>query len=257
MSVSAQPPAFKDHFSDRSELYAHHRPVYPARLAAFLAARSPGLDTAVDCGCGSGQLTALLAEHFSVAIGVDGSASQIGQARSGAGMRYVVAPAEQTGLSENTADLVVAAQAAHWFDLPRFWREASRIARPGGLIAIVGYGVPRVDGAIDHALDVFHDVTLKPFWSEERWTVARGYRDLVLPFEEEPAPALDMTAEWGLDDFMGYLSTWSGVKAARRAMDDPLAALRGDLSPMWGAGPRTVRWPLFVRLCRKPPASLP
>ena len=60
-------------------------------------------------------------------------------------MTYRVAPAEASGLDDASCDLVVAAQAAHWFDLPRYWAEVARVLKPGGLAALVGYGLLRID----------------------------------------------------------------------------------------------------------------
>ncbi|MBF3045820.1 methyltransferase domain-containing protein, partial [Pseudomonas aeruginosa] len=67
---------FKDHFSTGSANYAAHRPTYPARLVDELAALCPGTRLALDCGCGTGQLTVLLAERFERVVGTDASAAQ-------------------------------------------------------------------------------------------------------------------------------------------------------------------------------------
>ena len=42
-------------------------------------------------------------------------------------------------LLTGSVDLVTVAQALHWFDLPRFYDEVQRVARPGGLIAVWCY----------------------------------------------------------------------------------------------------------------------
>lgn len=68
---------FKDHFSTGSANYAAHRPTYPAQLVDELAALCPGTRLALDCGCGTGQLTVLLAERFERVVGTDASAAQI------------------------------------------------------------------------------------------------------------------------------------------------------------------------------------
>lgn len=44
---------------------------YPARLVDELAALCPGTRLALDCGCGTGQLTVLLAERFERVVGTD------------------------------------------------------------------------------------------------------------------------------------------------------------------------------------------
>ncbi len=48
-------------------------------------------------------------------------------------------------LPDAAADLIVVAQAAHWFDWPAFQTEARRVLRPGGVLAIWSYGNSRSD----------------------------------------------------------------------------------------------------------------
>ena len=55
---------FRDLFSHDSAGYAAHRPTYPSELAEFLARASPARALAWEAGCGSGQLSLLLAERF-------------------------------------------------------------------------------------------------------------------------------------------------------------------------------------------------
>ena len=53
-----------------------------------------------------------------------------------------------------------------------------------------------------------------------RW-VDEGYRTLPFPFNEVAPPPIELTAEWTLREFLGYLDTWSSVgqfTKARRAV---------------------------------------
>src|SRR5690606_5690473 len=91
---------------DRGGLaYARYRPAYPPYLARSLAASSPSRDRAVDVGCGNGQLTAQLADHFDEVIGLDPSPDQIANARPRPGLRYLCAPAEAIPLADHCASL--------------------------------------------------------------------------------------------------------------------------------------------------------
>src|SRR5438876_4020524 len=140
---------FQDHFSDVAAAYAAHRPTYPAALVDFLAESAPRRDLAWDAGCGSGQLSVLLAERFARVIATDASPAQIAHAAPHPNVAYACAPAEDSGLPPGVADLAVAAQAAHWFDLPAYYAEVRRVGRAGALVALVTYGLVRVDHAID------------------------------------------------------------------------------------------------------------
>jgi SAM-dependent methyltransferase len=244
---------FKDHFSERSASYAAFRPTYPAALVDFLAEVSPRRDVAVDCACGSGQLSVPLARRFDRVIALDASAEQIKHAEPRAGVEYRVARAEETGLPDGIAGLITVAQAAHWIDRDRFYAEARRIARPDAAIALVTYGNAHVDSAVDPILSRFYYDVVGRFWPPERRIVETGYRTLAFPFHEIDPPPLDMVASWRLADLIGYVRTWSAVKEAEKVLGTaPLDALSRDLAAAWGDAEtrRTITWPLSVRAGR-------
>lgn len=246
---------FKDHFSALARDYARFRPRYPATLFADLAAVAPGRALAWDCATGNGQAAAGLAAWFDAVVATDASAEQIAAASGPANVRFEVVPAEASGLPAASVDLVLVAQAAHWFDLPAFYAEAARVLRPGGVLALLTYSGVRIDAALDPLLREFHQVTVGPYWPPERAHVEKDYRDLPFPWPEIPFPAQEMTAAWTLDQLLGYLGTWSATRACREATgQDPLPALRAALAPLWGApgAARTVRWPLPIRIGRRP-----
>ena len=106
--------------------------MYPWAVAEALAACSPGRALAWDAGCGSGQLSVVLAEAFDQVVATDASAAQIAEAVPHPRVRYAVAPAEVSGLPDGTVDCAVAAQAAHWFiSTPTTARCAGWRARAG------------------------------------------------------------------------------------------------------------------------------
>jgi len=246
--------AFKDHFSGNSADYASYRPGYPAGLFAWLARQVPNLCCAWDCATGSGQAAQGLAGYFQSVVATDASADQIAQAHPHPGVAYRVAPAEASGLPAASVDLVVVAQAAHWFDLAAFYAEARRVLVPGGGLALWCYERLSVDEAVDEVVADFYDGELATFWPPERRHVESGYRELPFPFHEVAVPAFAMEACWRLDQLMGYFATWSAVKAYRRERNcDPLPALRARLEERWlGRGvslatPKTIKWPLSLR----------
>ena len=71
----------QDHFSDRADLYARHRPRYGRELVAFLADVSPAAEVAWEAGCGSGQLSVLLGSVFDRVHATDASEAQLRRAR--------------------------------------------------------------------------------------------------------------------------------------------------------------------------------
>jgi SAM-dependent methyltransferase len=245
---------FADHFSVVAADYASFRPRYPDALFAALAAVAPDRGRAWDCATGNGQAALGLAEHFDSVVATDASAAQVSRATAHPRVRYLVAPAEASGLAAGSIALVTVAQALHWLDLDRFYAEARRVLAPGGVIAAWSYGRHRIDGGpIDALVDRFHDEVVAAFWPPERRHVESGYRTVPFPFAELPVAAPPMTADWTLAQLLGYLGTWSSVDAWRREHgEDPVPPLGALLAPLWGdpAMRRAVTWPLALRVGR-------
>lgn len=238
-------------FDQDGAAYAQFRPTYPERLAAFLASAAPSRELAVDAGCGNGQLTQRLAGHFAAVVGVDPSAGQIANAAPDERIRYCCAPAEALPVADASAGLVTAAQAAHWFDLPAFYAEARRVLVPGGILALISYGAPRLEADLDPGFARFYRQEIGPYWPAERQLVDAGYATLDFPFAEFSGPAIDIRLAWNLDELLGYLSTWSAVRRAREAgREDILLSFADELAASWGERDtkRPVVWPINMRL---------
>lgn len=240
---------FKDHFSHDSAGYAAARPRYPRALVDFLASVSPSTRLAWDVGCGSGQLSTLLAERFERVIATDASAPQLANAEAHPKVTYRQASAEASGLEARSVDLVTVAQAAHWFDLPRFYGEVRRVARgPDSVVALISYAWHSVAPAIDDVVAPFAQGTLTPFWPKERKAVEDGYASLDFPFARLDVPPLELAADWDCDAMLAYIRTWSAVAAFLRAGHEAaLLAFEADVRRAWGGiGARRVSWPLTV-----------
>lgn len=240
---------FKDHFSSHAAGYAAYRPSYPAELGAWLASIAPTKGTALDAGCGSGQLSLLLAEDFDRVVAIDPSARQIDSAAPHPRIDYRVAPAEASGLADASIDLLTVAQAAHWFDLPAFFAEARRLLRHGGAIVLISYAAMEPRGAIEAIVERFRLRTLAGFWPLERAMVENGYREIALPFAPIDAPSFAIEVEWTLDALVGYLDTWSAVRAMEQDIGrGPFDAVAADLKQAWGdpGAARTISWPLTI-----------
>jgi SAM-dependent methyltransferase len=240
---------FADFFSGRAKDYAEFRPTYPRALGEWLARQAPARDLAWDCGTGSGQAAGVLAEWFSRVHATDPSESQLRSAQPHPKIEYHVGREASSGLEPGSVSLVTAAQAVHWFDLPAFWTEARRVLRPNGLVAVWGYGLPRIESRVDAAIDRFYTGAVGAFWPPQRRLVETEYRELDFPFRRLAAPDFQIQARWDRDDLLGYVSTWSAVTRCRRETGvDPVQALAASLESAWpdGSVPRRVVWPLFM-----------
>lgn len=240
------------HFEDRGNDYAQYRPTYPATLAKALAAKAGQNQLAIDVGCGNGQFSLLLAEQFEKVQASDVSADQIANATPHPAITYKIGPAENIDAEDQSADLIVAAQAAHWFDLPAFYQEAKRVLKPDGMIALITYGVLEVDGLASQRIDDFYWKEIHPFWPEGRANVENGYRDFPFPFEPIDMPSLAIERTWSIDHFANYCGTWSAGKRAKAAgRDDIIVTMRKDVADIIGTdGQLSIRWPITIRAGR-------
>src|SRR5256885_7063174 len=115
--------SFKDHFSKQAADYAKFRPRYPQKLFEYLGSIAPNRGLAWDCGTGNGQAAVGLATVFDHVIATDASEKQIANAQPHEHVEYRVAAAENSGNKSGTVDLIMVAQALHWFDLHHFMRK--------------------------------------------------------------------------------------------------------------------------------------
>ena len=245
---------FKDHFSKQAADYAKFRPRYPQELFDYLGSIAPGRRLAWDCGTGNGQAAVGLASVFDRVIATDASEKQIANAQSHEVVEYRVAPAENSGIGSETIDLIMVAQALHWFDLNRFYAEAQRVLKPDGILAASAYNLLHIEPAIDAVVNRYYYEVVGPFWPPERKMVEQ-FADLPFPSQEIEAPKFEMTTSWNLNRLVGYLTTWSSTQRFIAAKgDDPLDQITDDLCRTWGKPEQTrgVRWPLTIRIGRKP-----
>jgi len=241
-------------FSGVAREYASFRPGYPPELFAWLARESPARNSVWDCGCGSGQASVALAGHFETVHATDVSPQQIAAARAHPRVQYSVAPAEHSGLPAAAVDLVTVAQALHWFDVPGFYAEARRVARPGALLAIWTYPRPRfVNPELDRIFFDFYSRVVGPYWPPDRRHVDANYTTLPFPFEKLAHPDFALTLDWSLERVLGYVSSWSATARYREALaQDPVPLLATALAPAWpdGAATEALLMPLVLWAAR-------
>jgi SAM-dependent methyltransferase len=242
--------SFKDHFSTQAADYAKFRPSYPREIFVYLGSIAPSREFAWDCATGNGQAVIGLASVFNRVIATDASKKQISKAHPHERVEYRVAPAENSGIDSETIDLIMVAQALHWFELDRFYAEARRVLKPDGILAASVYNLLHIEPTIDEVVNRYYYEVVGPFWPPERKLVEQ-FADLLFPFHEIESPKFEMTAHWNLDHLVGYLKTWSSTQRfiAERG-SDPLEQISDELRGVWGFPEQTrkVIWPLTLRV---------
>jgi ubiquinone/menaquinone biosynthesis C-methylase UbiE len=243
---------FQDLFSDHSGSYSQFRPTYPAALYEFLAGLTPTHECAWDAGTGNGQCAVALANYFQTVHATDPSQAQLDNARPHPRVRYAVGQAEASGLPPSSIDLITAAQAAHWFDMAGFTKEAQRVLKPGGVVALWSYGFHHSgDKDLDALLDRIGRDILGPYWADGAKLTWDAYARLPFAFREISAPVFEQTMTWTLPQLLGFIESWSASQNFIAANGvSPLQDMHRDVEAAWGAPEekRLLRCPLGLRL---------
>jgi ubiquinone/menaquinone biosynthesis C-methylase UbiE len=123
-------------FGGVAEAYDRGRPSYPRDAVAWLTDAEPL--TVLELGAGTGKLTEQLVAlgHDVHATDPDPAMLEILRERL-PGVRVTEAGAEEIPGPDSMYDVVVAAQAFHWFDAERALPEIARVLRPGGRLSLV------------------------------------------------------------------------------------------------------------------------
>lgn len=127
-------------YTSASDNYQRGRPEYPEALAAWLSGPlgvSAGTRV-VDLGAGTGKFTKLLARTGASLTAIEPvDAMRARLAESLPGVRALAGTAAAMPIADGEADVVVCAQAFHWFANRDALREIHRVLRPGGRLGLV------------------------------------------------------------------------------------------------------------------------
>ncbi len=242
----------KDIFSTQAQSYARYRPGYPPALFDYLKQICPVKQCAWDCATGNGQIAYGLSSFFEEVRATDISAQQLAHARQAHNIIYSKEASEASSFGDQVFDLVVVAQAIHWFDFPRFYKEVKRTLKPGGLFVVTGYSMVTVTPEIDALLLDFHENIVGPYWDPERVYVDERYETIPFPFEELATPKLAYEDHWSLDRMLGYVDSWSATQHYIKATGhNPVPELGQRLASFWDpAVPVPLVFPLLLRVGR-------
>ncbi|KAF5604343.1 trans-aconitate 3-methyltransferase [Fusarium pseudocircinatum] len=193
---------FRNYTADQASDYAAGRLGYTDALIDFILNyhRSTNGETAcvLDVGCGPGTAIQKLAPHFDLAYGVDPGESMIktatglgGKTYTGAPIVYKLSTAEYidkiNDVPHSSVDMITAATAAHWFDMPRFWAAAAKVLKVGGTVAI--WTVFRQPGSFNNNTElrsIFNEFldALTPYSRAGTHLTQSGYVDLPMPWDD-------------------------------------------------------------------------
>ncbi|XP_077861685.1 putative methyltransferase DDB_G0268948 [Saccoglossus kowalevskii] len=254
--------------------YQKFRPTYPKkiveRIINYLGHQKPGpYSLAVDVGCGSGQSTGILANHFEQVIGCDISECQIQKAidnNLSPNVEYRNGSDRNIPAADHTVDLVTSAQAAHWFNRNQFYKEVDRVLKSKGCLAVYGYGFLQLESntngkQLQSIYDDFFYKTLDGFWGDEIKQVEQRYTRFTMPYaESERDDTFSIEIDYSVADFVGYLSSSSTYNEYLKVNPDKQHVLveveKKLMNAIGSVAPAEhttihVSFPVFLLLCRK------
>lgn len=244
-----------DHFSKQASTYKKFRPTYPKELFEYVSSLCKEHGLAWDCATGSGQAAIDIAEYFNRVIATDLSAKQLEQASIHPKIQYQVGSSDSCPfIGNHSVDLITVAQAYHWFDEEKFFTEARRVLKPGGILAIWNYDWAEVESEIDTILNSYGKGLLTKYWPPDVQKRAKPDRVAPQGFEILKAPKFVLKTNWNFEQMRGYLDSWSAVQIYKDInKSDPFEMIESALKAAWGEAqtPRLVQWPLYLLIARK------
>jgi len=153
----SNPPTRGRNFGTVAKAYAAHRPSYPDTaldwaLAPVSSPESPasarrGELELLDLAAGTGKLTASLVRRSARVTAVEPDPEMLAVLRAELpSVKALPGTAEDIPLPDASVDAVLVGQAFHWFNPEPAAAEIARVLRPGGRLAILEFGVPRIPG---------------------------------------------------------------------------------------------------------------
>ncbi|KAJ5245919.1 hypothetical protein N7468_000902 [Penicillium chermesinum] len=250
-----QEKTFSTYNKDQAEHYAHIRPNYHSSVYDTIRSHhsSTGgqFGSLLDVGCGPGTATHSLAPYFTETFAIDPSEGMIQAAQSTSGdkdtsksVRFGVSTASKLGsdlspaIPDNSVDLIISGNAAHWFNLDEFWPNAARVLKPGGSVALWTSGGLHVHpstpnaAAIEAALLQLEETHLVPYFEPGNRLTRDGYKSLALPWTLD-TPVKDF------DESTFFRRDWT---VDEQFLERQRAVNMDQLEKILGVGSPVTRW---------------
>ncbi|MFY9913522.1 MAG: class I SAM-dependent methyltransferase, partial [Nocardioidaceae bacterium] len=220
--------------------YADFRPGYPDDAVEWLVGHAPA--QVLELGAGTGKLTERMVALGHDVMATDPSEQMLDQlGRIVPRARRTACPAEDLPMANASFDVVVAAQAFHWFDHERALPEIARVLRPGGVLALVWNNA---DQKVPWVRKVFSLIEAAADAEVRATTAAPGETDVgrdPVAGSELFAPSADrVVRHWQSMDrkaLLGFCSSHSAVATLSDDRRHELLEQVGAIYDSYGRGP--------------------
>lgn len=211
------------------------------------------------------EIALQLASIYRNVIATDTSQNQLEFAEKLPNIRYQLTYPDMTTAdlqgsvaAESSVDVVTVAQAMHWFDLGKFYKQVKWVLKkPHGVIAAWCYTLPEVNESVDLVLRRF-DGFCGPYWDPARYLVDDKYRSIGFPFEPlegegDTGPLTFKTEKMmNLEAYFTYLTSWSSYQTAKKQGVELLEKkVTEDFERAWnedGKSEKVVSFPIYLRI---------
>ncbi|MET3961624.1 SAM-dependent methyltransferase [Marmoricola sp. OAE513] len=179
-------------FGAVAEAYDAARPSYPDEAVSWLVGPGNEPRRILELGAGTGKLTELLVAAGHQVIATDPLPEMLGLlAQRAPGAQALVGTAESIPVASRSVDVVISAQAFHWFDHGPALAEIARVLRPGGTFSLVwnarDEGIPwvrklgRIIGNADNRTDLVDPLRDCEYFDDVAEREYRFWQDLRRP----------------------------------------------------------------------------
>lgn len=199
-----------DRFTDKAEKYEKYRPSYPKQsldIIQYECHITLNNDIVVaDIGSGTGKFTELLLEKYCKVYAVEPNDNMraIAEDKFIGNLNYksINNTAENTGLDDNSVDLITVAQALHYFDVEKVKIEFRRILKLNGKVALLWnfrYKESDFMKEYEKIVYTFHSKDLQPTFAQDKMNdsvynkLFSEYKVFSIPYIQE----LDFDDLWG------------------------------------------------------------
>jgi len=164
-------------FTGKAAAYAAARPGYPNEAIHYVLNLAPPNAIFADIGAGTGIFTREIAKLGVEIFAVEPNADMLAQlsklAEEFPNVKIRPHSAEKTMLPDASVDVIICAQALHWFDPAAFAAECVRIGKPGATVVAIYNSTPGGSSAAhskDSTKNFFETPTVREFPNPIRYT---------------------------------------------------------------------------------------